>query len=109
MGVRRNPVPVPRHAGERQGHHHESVVHAAQSSQPEGSSGMSFLIHRCACGHIDLFHGSSRGGPCEMKTCRCQSIDQGESWVLPTWNNGQLVESIAEPGSKPPAYTGLQL
>jgi hypothetical protein len=71
---------------------------------------MSFLIHRCACGHPDIFHGGKREGSCEMKGCRCiGGRDMSAPEVLPTRNNGRPVETLVEPGTRPPGYTGLQL
>jgi hypothetical protein len=69
---------------------------------------MSFICHRCECGHIDLFHGRDSAAGCEMQD-RCQRGDYGPPELLRTFNDGRLVEKIAKPGSRPIGYLGTPL
>lgn len=71
---------------------------------------MSFISHRCTCGHPDIYHSNNLHGPCSMHLCLCQGgRERGPSEVLPTKNNGLPVEQVAKPGTKPAGYTGITL
>lgn len=69
---------------------------------------MSFIVHRCSCGHPDIFHGPKRGGSCEADD-GCRQADDGPSELIPTFNDGRPVETVAEPGSRPNGYLSTSL
>jgi hypothetical protein len=62
---------------------------------------MSLIVHRCDCGHVDIFH---TGPQCCAGRCRAGTHNPkyGPPEVIPTWNQatGKRVEEIAEPGTK---------
>lgn len=62
---------------------------------------MSILIHRCECGHPDIFHGGTRDNSCEM-ACGCPRPDVAEQpEVLPTWDGlGNPVTTITKRGTR---------
>lgn len=61
---------------------------------------MSILIHRCKCGHPDIYHGGTRDRACEM-ACGCPRPDVTlEPELLPTWDRlGKPVTTITTPGT----------
>jgi hypothetical protein len=68
---------------------------------------MSFIVHRCECGHTDIAHDNG-GNRCQHR-CPCTRLRKGDIELLPTKNNGVPVETVAKPGTKPPGYTGATL
>lgn len=62
---------------------------------------MAILIHRCKCGHPDIYHGSNRDRACEM-ACGCQRSDVApEPELIPTWDAlGKPITTIATPGTR---------
>jgi hypothetical protein len=62
---------------------------------------VAILIHRCKCGHPDIYHGGTRDRACEM-ACGCQRADLApEPELLPTWDGrGKPVTTITEPGTR---------
>lgn len=62
---------------------------------------MSILIHRCKCGHPDIYHGGTRDRACEM-ACGCRRPDIApEPELMPTWDGlGKPVTTITTPGTR---------
>lgn len=72
---------------------------------------MSLIIHRCStCGHADIFHNSNQccAGHCSSGV---HVPRYGEPELIPTRSQetGELVEEIAEPGSKSTSFGVLPL
>lgn len=47
---------------------------------------MAAIAHRCACGHLDLFH-SSVSRECTTGGCPCRTLNAGPPEVIPTWRS----------------------
>lgn len=62
---------------------------------------MSILIHRCKCGHPDIYHGGTRDRACEMAcSCKAPNLD-GDPELIPTWDGlGKPVTTITPPGTR---------
>lgn len=63
---------------------------------------MSIIVHRCACGHPDIYHrhpqAVEKGGDCSYGTCLARHHELGAPEVIPTFVDGVLVEFVHEPG-----------
>lgn len=70
---------------------------------------MSYIGHRCGCGHTDLQHTTSDGG---RRTCRanggkscgngCRKVEKAV--IIPTFDiNGRRIGAVSAPGTPLPA------
>lgn len=62
---------------------------------------MSYIGHRCGCGHPDIYHYQSAGSTrCENGGCGCRQLrPSGKPEVKPTFGlDGQPVERVMQPG-----------
>jgi hypothetical protein len=59
---------------------------------------MAAIAHRCACGHLDLFHSSTTDA-CTTGGCPCKTLNAGPPEVIPTWRSDGTPTgpTIAEP------------
>jgi hypothetical protein len=69
---------------------------------------MSMIIHRCTCGHPDLFHLNARtpNSECSYSWCpsRLHAFDSAPE-VIRTWTwDGELVREITIPGQQVHPY-----
>lgn len=67
---------------------------------------MSLIVHRCDCGHPDLFHVL---GGCSYGACHSRLHNFGEPEVIPSWNSdiktkSEPIEEVAAPGSRIQGY-----
>lgn len=62
---------------------------------------MSIIIHRCSCGHPDIFHVN---GNCHSG-CDTRIHELGAPEVIPTFVDGRHVEHVHKPGSKGAGYS----
>lgn len=65
---------------------------------------VSIIIHRCSCGHPDIYHQHPRvvdnGGYCSYGSCSARQHELGAPELLPTFVDGVLNEYVYAPGSK---------
>lgn len=68
---------------------------------------MSILIHRCKCGHPDIYHGGTRDRACEM-ACSCPRATLAqEPELLPTRDAlGKPVTATTAAGAR---WNGIKL
>jgi hypothetical protein len=53
------------------------------------------IVHRCSCGHPDIYH---RGNTCSSGWCRARTHELGLPEVIPTFVDGRLNEYVHKPG-----------
>lgn len=66
---------------------------------------MSYIGHRCICGHADIVHNRHPKQPadthCEITRCPCAAQRGSKPELLPTYGiDGQPIEQITQPGEK---------
>lgn len=70
---------------------------------------MSVIIHRCSCGHPDIYHQHpqlvDKGGHCSYGTCTAREHALGAPEVIPTFVDGVLNEYVHAPGSKSSGFS----
>lgn len=60
---------------------------------------MSYIGHRCICGHPGIYHDGGRR--CQMRGCPCAQERGSSPEVRPTFGlDGQPVERIIQPGGE---------
>lgn len=65
------------------------------------------IIHRCSCGHPDIYHQHPREvgtGHCSYGACVLRVHELGTPEVLPTFVDGKLNEFVHEPGTMDAGY-----
>jgi hypothetical protein len=71
---------------------------------------VSVIIHRCSCGHPDIYHQHPQtvgnGGRCCNGECGARQHELGMPEVLPTFVDGVLNEYVHPPGGM---FAGCQL
>lgn len=72
------------------------------------------IVHRCECGHPDLWHGTGDEGPRTSRCapeCGCGTPSYGPPEVIPSWQGGaeptRLDPTVIEPGTDLPGLPVL--
>jgi hypothetical protein len=77
---------------------------------------MSMIVHRCECGHPDIFHADARDpqSSCSYGGCDAPRTghEYGPSELIPSWSSdikgtSVLVEEITTPGTRVHQYPKL--
>lgn len=59
------------------------------------------IVHRCSCGHPDIYH---RGEVCSSGWCRTRTHELGLPEIIPTFVDGQLNRYLHAPASHTSGY-----
>lgn len=73
---------------------------------------MSMIVHRCDCGHPDLFHSDRADGNhqgCSYGACNSRIHNFGEPEVIPSWDSdikgkSAEIEAVTAPGTRIQGY-----
>jgi hypothetical protein len=64
------------------------------------------IVHRCSCGHPDIYHTR---GVCSSGWCKARNHELGLPEIIPTFVDGQLNKYLHKPGDAGSKTSGYSL